>query len=240
MTGKSSLSRFRCPDTIFAFTGALGGVVASPFYSKDGWAGSWTPPQPDPPSGSEENWFKSANLLTFSNAHTGESGGFEAANKLFNWKVATALDLRGYADSFTIFCRFSIASAGYSGGVWSHGDGFGLSITPEGSLSIALPFAGKSGESCAVAETIAVEPLPSGVFINSALSWDNSVKGLLFYLQGVKTSGLILPEAAGISESLAAGTLTLGGGGELTVYSWSMFSAALSQDELAALNCGLG
>ena len=74
MSGKSYLSRFRCPDTVFAVSGALNGVVLSPFYSESDWTGVWTPPQPQSPSGSEENWFKSTGLLSFNNAIAGTDG----------------------------------------------------------------------------------------------------------------------------------------------------------------------
>ena len=110
MSGKSYLSRFRCPDTVFAVSGALNGVVLSPFYSESDWAGEWTPPQPQSPSGSEENWFKSTGLLSFNNAIAGTDGNFEAANKIFNWEIATALDLRKYRVSFTLFHRPDLAA----------------------------------------------------------------------------------------------------------------------------------
>lgn len=240
MTGKSSLSRFRCPDTVFAVAGVLGGIVASPFYSEDKSFMGWSPPQPDSPFGSEDEWFKSANLLTFSNAVAGGNGGFEAANKLFSWEVSTALDLRGYAGDFTIFCRLALASGNYSGTVWHQGEELGLSIVDGEKVSVAIPFISESGASCAVGETIAVEPLPSGVFTSCALIWNNSAKQLRVYLRGVRIAELLLPGATSISAGVASGRLTLGGGGDLTVYSWSMFSATLSEDALVALSCGLG
>ena len=118
MSGKSYLSRFRCPDTVFAVSGALNGVVLSPFYSESDWAGEWTPPQPQSPSGSEENWFKSTGLLSFNNAIAGTDGNFEAANKIVNWEIATALDLRKYRVSFTLFCCFTLTSDYYTGPIW--------------------------------------------------------------------------------------------------------------------------
>lgn len=240
MSGKSSLSCFRSPETIFAVTGILDGVVVSPFYNKPDWAGEWTPPQPQTPSGSEENWFKSAGLLTFSNAHSSDSGGFEASNKLFIWEVATALDLRGYSGSFTFFCRFTLDSSNYSGTVWRQGADLNLSIADGEKLSISLPFITESGEKHTAAATLAVEPLPSGVFITCAVIWDDAAKQLRVYLNSGKIADISLPEAVGISEELSSGQFALGGGGDLAVYHWSMFSAALSEDALAALNCGLG
>ena len=239
MSGKSYLSRFRCPDTDFAVSGALNGVVLSPFYSESDWTGEWTPPQPQSPSGAEENWFKSSGLLSFNNATAGTDGNFEAANKLFNWEVATALDLRNYRGSFTLFCCFALNSDYYTGPIWRQSEELSLAIIDRETLSIALPFTTESGSGCAVAENVKVEPIPAGKLLSCALTWDNTAKVFCIYFNNRKIAETTLPEAAGISKELSSSRLTLGGGGDLSIYHWSMFNAALSTDALAALNCGL-
>lgn len=65
-------------------------------------------PQPSPPAGSGA-WPVRTGLLTYNNITTA-NGAFEGADKTQAWDVKTALDLRGYAGSFSVVSSIDIGN----------------------------------------------------------------------------------------------------------------------------------